>query len=101
MKSYFLLIIGMAIVTFVPRLLPFVLISKKSINPTLKRFLNYIPYTTLGALILPDVFKSIPDHPEAVWGGMATALILSWWKGNIVLSVLTSVAVSFFIIQLI
>lgn len=99
MKSYFLLILGMAIVTYIPRFIPFSLVSQKQINPTLKRFLSYIPYTALGALIIPDVFSSVPDHPQAVWGGIAAALLLSWWKENIILSVLTSVGVTYLILQ--
>ncbi|HOQ16744.1 MAG TPA: AzlD domain-containing protein [Defluviitaleaceae bacterium] len=99
MKSYFFIILGMAVVTFIPRLLPFIFISKKEIHPTLKRFLNYIPYATLGALILPGVFNAIPNQPKAVWAGIVTAVFLSWWKGNIILSVLASVGISFLMIQ--
>ena len=99
MKSYFFIILGMAIVTFIPRLLPFVLMSKKEINPTLKRFLNYIPYTALGALIIPNVFNALPNHQGAVFGGIITAIVLSWWKDNIILSVLASVGSTFLIIQ--
>lgn len=99
MKSYFLLILGMAIVTYIPRLIPFTLVSEKQMNPALKRFLSYIPYTTLGALIIPDVFSSIPNHPMAAWGGIMTALLLSWWKENIIFSVLASVGVTYIMIQ--
>ncbi|NLK22281.1 MAG: AzlD domain-containing protein [Epulopiscium sp.] len=99
MSSYFPLILGIAIVTYIPRLIPFTLVSKKSMNPTLKKFLTYVPYATLGALIIPDAFTFIPNNPLAAWGGVITAFLLSWLKGNIVLSVLASVGATFLLLQ--
>ena len=98
MKSYFLSSWAWLLLLLFPDCFPLFLYPKE-IHPTLKRFLNYIPYATLGALILPGVFNAIPNQPKAVWAGIVTAVFLSWWKGNIILSVLASVGISFLMIQ--
>ena len=50
-----LVILGCAIVTFVPRLIPAVFIDKLNFSPKFEKFLNLIPYTALAALICPGV----------------------------------------------
>ena len=48
-------IIGCAIVTFVPRLIPALFIDRLDFSPKVEKFLNLIPYTALAALICPGV----------------------------------------------
>ena len=48
-------IIGCAIVTFIPRLIPALFIDRLDFSPKVEKFLNLIPYTALGALICPGV----------------------------------------------
>ncbi len=48
-------IIGCAIVTFIPRLIPALFIDKLDFSPKVEKFLNLIPYTALTALICPGV----------------------------------------------
>lgn len=50
-----LVILGCAIVTFIPRLIPALFIDKLSFPPKVEKFLNLIPYTALAALICPGV----------------------------------------------
>ena len=50
-----LVIIGCAIVTFIPRLIPALFIDKLDFSPKVEKFLNLIPYTALAALICPGV----------------------------------------------
>ena len=50
-----LVILGCAIVTFVPRLIPALFIDKLNFSPKFEKFLNLIPYTALAALICPGV----------------------------------------------
>ena len=44
-------IIGCALVTFIPRLIPALFIDKLDFSPKVEKFLNLIPYTALAALI--------------------------------------------------
>lgn len=51
-----LLIMGMAGVTFLPRFLPLLLLSKKEISPSLSRWMSFIPVSIFAALVASDVF---------------------------------------------
>ncbi len=50
-----LTIVGMAVVTFGPRLLPIWLLASKSLTPLVVTWLNYIPVAVLSALLLPSL----------------------------------------------
>lgn len=50
-----LIILGCAIVTFIPRLIPALFIDRLDFPPKAEKFLNLIPYTALAALICPGV----------------------------------------------
>ncbi|MBR3156613.1 MAG: AzlD domain-containing protein [Methanobrevibacter sp.] len=50
-----LVILGCAVVTFIPRLIPALFIDKLEFPPKVEKFLNLIPYTALAALICPGV----------------------------------------------
>lgn len=50
-----LVILGCALVTFIPRLIPALFIDKLNFSPKFEKFLNLIPYTALAALICPGV----------------------------------------------
>ena len=55
MDYIMLVILGCAIVTFIPRLIPALFIDKLNFSPKVEKFLNLIPYTALAALICPGV----------------------------------------------
>lgn len=50
------LIIGMAVVTYIPRFLPLLLLSKKEISPSLNQWMSFIPASIFAALVASDVF---------------------------------------------
>ena len=50
-----LAILGCAIVTFIPRVIPALFIDRLEFPPKVEKFLNLIPYTALAALICPGV----------------------------------------------
>lgn len=92
MKEIYLIIIGMSIVTYLPRILPLIFLQKLEINPFLQRFLKYIPYTVLGALIFPGILDSTGAILPALLGGL-TALILALFEVNLLITVLGSIIV--------
>jgi branched-subunit amino acid transport protein len=49
------LILGMAAVTYIPRMLPVVILSKINLPDLLKRWLAYIPPAVLAALLAPSL----------------------------------------------
>ena len=50
-----LVILGCAVVTFIPRLIPALFVDKLNFPPKAEKCLNLIPYTALAALICPGV----------------------------------------------
>jgi len=97
MDEVILLVCGMAAVTYIPRLLPFLLLSERKIPARVDAFLKCIPVAAIGALIIPGVFSSTPERPLAGVIGIAFALLIGLWRGGIILPVLGSVAVSWLV----
>ncbi len=54
-KLAFLTICGMGVVTYLPRLLPMLLLSNRSLSPWITRWLNFVPATVLAALLAPGL----------------------------------------------
>lgn len=54
-KTILLAIIGMMVVTFLPRLLPIWLLSSRRLPGFIERWLSYIPPSVLAALLLPEL----------------------------------------------
>ncbi len=50
-----LTIVGMALVTFGPRLLPVWLLASRSLPPVVVAWLRYVPVAVLAALLLPTL----------------------------------------------
>lgn len=50
-----MLIIGMALVTYLPRALPLMLLSSRRLNPGIERWLRLIPPAVLAALLAPEL----------------------------------------------
>ena len=98
MKNVFLIIIGMALVTYVPRLLPFTLLKNKTPSKYLGRFLKLIPYTALGALILPGILNATPVLPMAGLVGGAVAFIICYVRGGIILPIFAAIAATYTIL---
>lgn len=58
-KTVFLIILGMAAVTYLPRLLPVLVLSSKSLPPIVVMWLQYVPVAVLAAMLLPALM--MPD----------------------------------------
>ena len=52
-KEYLAVIIGMGLVTFIPRWLPLIYLTKRSMPSWLVEWLDYIPAAILSAILLP------------------------------------------------
>lgn len=97
--DYLPLILGMTIVTYLPRLLPLLFLTKRDLNPKLDRFLQYIPYTSLSILIVRGVLTSSIDMLLPSLLGITIAGLISYFKSNLILSVVASILVSFIAIN--
>ena len=72
-----LLIIGMALVTYLPRVLPAIFQDRFQFPDWFQKWLKSIPYAALGALIFPGVLLVDKDQPLVGLLGGLTALALS------------------------
>ena len=52
---FFLTILGMALVTYLPRLLPAWLLSSRQLPPLVIAWLRYVPAAVLAALLAPGI----------------------------------------------
>ena len=90
-----LLFLAMALVTYLPRLLPFVLVDRLRFSPRMERFLRLIPYTAMAALIFPGILSVDTGRPWVGLLGGAAAALLALRKRSAILCVLAAIAVVF------
>lgn len=91
--KYGWLILGMAAVTYLPRLIPLIIVADRPLSRFWKRFLFCIPYTALGALIIPGVYRAIPGEPWVAIVGIGAAAFCAWFRKGLIAPVLTSIIV--------
>ena len=91
--EHVILILGMALVTFLPRAVPAVLIEKMRFGPRMEKFLRLIPYTAMTALVFPGVLSVDPGRVEIGLLGGLTAALLAWKKCPVMVCVLGAIAV--------
>lgn len=86
------MIIGMGAVTYIPRLLPFILFKGKELPVFIQRVLKNVPYATLGALIFPGILFIGED----IWYGLlgaGAAFLAAYLGANVIVVVLGAIAV--------
>jgi branched-subunit amino acid transport protein len=82
------LIVAMAIVTYMPRMLPLVLLQNVTLPNYINRFMGFIPYAALGALIFPGVLHSTgTNHLEPAIVGGIISVILAFLRCNLIVVV--------------
>lgn len=91
-------IIFMMIVTYLPRMLPMYFINVEKIPGGLKRFLSFIPYAALGALILPGSISAVSGKPEVSAIAIAAAAVIAWFNSNIIVTVFLTVAAAYLLL---
>lgn len=91
-NSVILMILGMGLATYIPRMLPFVLFKGRKLPPFVQGVLRNVPYATLGALIFPGILFIQED----IWYGLlgaAAAFLAAFLGANVIIVVLGSITV--------
>ncbi|HLR81416.1 MAG TPA: AzlD domain-containing protein [Bacillota bacterium] len=91
----FFIIIGMALVTMIPRVIPAFIVEKLSFRAWVNRWLNAIPFAALGALIFPGILSVNADKPYIGLIGGLIAIALAYIGLNVVLVVIGAIATVF------
>jgi branched-subunit amino acid transport protein len=92
MDNYFLLIIALALVTYVPRMMPLVLLNTEKIPPIVQGVLKNVPFAILGTLIFPGILTVNED----IWYGLigaAVAFLVAYLGANLIVVVMSSIVV--------
>lgn len=72
-------VILMAVATYIPRVLPMVLVKSKIKSKFIKSFLFYVPYAVLGAMIFPGILYSTNSMASALVG-LVVAVTLAFFN---------------------
>ena len=91
-------ILLMTLVTYLPRMLPMYFINVDKIPRELKKFLSFIPFAALGALILPGSIGAINGRPEVSVIAIAAAAVIAWFNSNIIITVFLTVAATYMLL---
>lgn len=89
------IIVGMALVTMIPRVIPAFIVDKLQFRDWINRWLNAIPYAALGALIFPGILSVVPDQPLIGLLGGVAAVIFSFLGLNVILVVIGAIVTVF------
>ncbi len=90
-----ILVIGMVLVTYIPRLIPFAFLRAEKIPEKWRDYLSHIPHAALGALLLPGFINGIAGNLLASIVGMIAAGLVLLWKPNILIAMLAALLVSY------
>ncbi len=90
MNKAFTAVILMALVTYIPRVIPVSIFRKEIKSVYIKSFLKYVPYAVLGALTFPEIFYSTGNTPSAI-AGTIVAFCLAYKEKSLVIVALAAI----------
>ncbi|MBR2483125.1 MAG: AzlD domain-containing protein [Oscillospiraceae bacterium] len=91
-SEVFFLLLGMSLVTYIPRALPAALSEKMKFSSRVEKFLKLIPYTAMAAIIFPGILTADATNPAYGLAGGAVALAFGLRKRSVMVCVLAAVA---------
>jgi len=90
-------ILVMMAASWLPRMLPLLLVRGRIENRLFRSFLYYVPYAVLAAMTIPAIFQAT----SSVWSaaaGLAVALVLGW-QGRGLLTVALGASSAVFLVE--
>lgn len=87
--------VGMALVTYLPRMLPLVVLSRLQLPPLLLRWLSFVPVSVLSALLAKELLISggalalPPAHPHLL--AAVPAFVVAAWSRSLMGTVLAGI----------
>jgi branched-subunit amino acid transport protein len=89
--SEFTLIAGMALVTFLIRYPVIGMSGRIKLSPQFLQVLSYVPPTVLAAIVFPAVLMPedgiVLDHTNARLIGAIAAILVGFWRKNLLLTI--------------
>ncbi len=90
-------IIAMTAVTWLPRMLPLMLVRRRIENVFVRSFLFYVPYAVLAAMTIPAIFFATSSIWSAL-AGLIVALVLGWYRRSL-LTVALGASIAVYIME--
>ena len=87
-----IIILGLAVVTYIPRMIPLVFFKSEKIPATAQNVLQNVPFAILGALIFPGILTINDDMMFGIIGA-AAAFLAAYLGANLIIVVMLSVGV--------
>lgn len=82
--SFVIIIAGCAIVTWLPRIIPFAIVKNMNISPLFMRWLSYIPVCVLSALVVQSLLNTDGNIVSINWTSflafIPTMIVALWTK---------------------
>lgn len=90
---YWWMLLGMALATYIPRMIPLVFLEGKELPPIVSGVLRNIPYAVLGALIFPAIL--FVQEGNLLFGiiGLLTSFLIAFLGGSVMTVVLGAIGV--------
>lgn len=82
-RDFFIYLFIMAGVTYLIRVLPFVIFKGKITNTFIKSFLYYVPYAVLGAMTFPAILFSTGNYISSI-AGLIVACIMAFKEKKLI-----------------
>lgn len=95
--SFYIYVAVMAVVTYLIRMVPLVLMDREIKNTFIKSFLYYVPYAALASMTFPAILFSTTQLAAAV-AGLAVAIFMAFREKGLLLVALGA-CVAVFIIE--
>lgn len=95
--SFYLYVLVMAVVTYLIRVTPLVLITKEIKNKFIKSFLYYVPYAALASMTFPAILFSTTEIIAAA-AGLIIAFIMAFREKGL-LFVAVSACITVFVVE--
>ena len=100
--NVWIIIVGMMLVTFIPRAIPAFFVEKMRFGRRFEKFIGLIPYTAMTALIFPGVLNMDSAHWYVGVIGAVAAILLALSKkiptAFVVFGSVASVALAYLVI---
>lgn len=91
--TYWWMLFGMALATYIPRMIPLTFLEGKELPPIISGVLKNIPYAVLGALIFPAILFVQEGHLLFGVIGLAISFTIALLGGSVMLVVLGTIGV--------
>ena len=95
------LILASSAATLLPRILPYFVNFSNNLPRFVRKCVAVLPIAALGALIFPAILIDFKPYWYAGLCGIVVAALIAWWRGGMVLPIVSSIATTYLVLSLV